>query len=1017
MRHPASLLALAVAFAASASAPARAQSVTSSARPWPDSAWRQIGPAALGGRVDDIEAVAGDPRIIFVGSASGGLFRTRNNGVTWEPVLDSAGTALSVGDIAIAPSDPDVVWVGTGEPNNRQSSTWGDGVYRSVDGGSTWRHMGLRETQSIGRVVIDPHDANVVFVAAVGHLWGPNEERGLYKTRDGGGSWQKVLGIDANTGVTDVAMSPDGRTLLAASYGRRRRAFGFAGGGPNSAIWRSVDGGDSWQRVTAGLPTGVTGRIGLDVSRSDPRVAYAVVEHRQQGGVYRSTDSGATWTRQNPLNDRPSYYSQIRVHPTNADRVWLLGTFVHHSADAGKTFVVENRAKIHPDNHALWIDPSHPDHMLLGTDGGVYATYDGGRRWDFVENLPLAQFYDIDVDAREPYWIYGGLQDNGTVMFPSGTYSRGPLTDAQVAAIGFGDGFQVAVDRTDPRFVYTNSQNGRGYITDLVTRQEKRITPVSPNRRERYRFNWNTAILLSSTDPRVFYFGSNTLLRTTDRGATWREISPDLTRRLDWRTLSVGEGFVRDSTTPSRDDGVSEYGNITTIGESPRARGLLLVGTDDGNVQMTTDGGAHWTDLTARFGLSAPRGVSKVLPSRHSARVAYVAFDGHTDDDMRPYLFRTDDGGATWRSIAGFPDGVVVRTLAEDPVNRELLFAGTEFGLYYSPDGGERWLRPPGLPRVSVTRVLVHEGTRDLVLATHGRGVIVLDDIGPWEEGGAPDARARLFPPRPATQIYRFRDQPPAGDRRFTAPNTPAGALLTYAIPGSGAPGIPSDSAARARLQIVRGDGRVVRDLDAPGGAGVHRVAWDLRTQLPLVPAPADSGYYGAPRAPLVPPGRYTVRLIARSDTVTQPLEVRADPRAPTTPGALRARAAIVARIDTLVRVAAGAKRTLAEADSELVRLSGLAGGRTDLSPSADSLLRAVRTEIVALRARFAEGYSAPIGQVFDLLGGLESRAAAPTEAERRVLSFAESDIADGMRRLHEVTTVKLPRLRALMAP
>jgi photosystem II stability/assembly factor-like uncharacterized protein len=959
--------------------------------------------------VDDIEVAPNDPRIIFVGSASGGVFRSRNAGVTWDAVFDRA-SALSIGDIAIAPSDPSVVWVGTGEANNRQSSTWGDGVYRSLDGGTTWQNVGLRETQSIGRVVIDPRDPNVVFVAAVGHLYGPNEERGLYRTRDGGKSWQKVLGIDANTGVTDVAMSPDGRTLLAASYQRRRRAFGFSGGGPGNGLWRSTDGGDTWQRLTAGLPTGTLGRIGVEISRNDPRVAYATIEARQGGGVYRSSDGGATWTRTNSLQDRPYYYGQIRIDPANADHVWLLGTLVHQSRDGGKTFVDDSSAKIHPDNHALWIDPRQPEHMLLGNDGGVFATYDGARHWDFIDNLPIGQFYDIAVDDREPYWIYGGLQDNGTFTFPSGTYSRGRLPDVDVAFIGFGDGFQVAIDPTNPRFVYDNSQNGRGYVIDLLTREEKRITPVSANRKERYRFNWNTAILVSPNDPHAYYYGSHKLLKTSDYGTTWQELSPDLTRHLDWRTMPVGDGFVRDSTTPSRDDGVSEYGNITTIAESPKARGTLLVGTDDGNVQMTTDGGAHWTDVTPRFGLSGPRTVSKVVLSRHDARVAYVAFDGHADDDMKPYLFRTSDGGATWRSIAGFPPGVVVKTLTEDPIDRDLLFAGTEFGLYWSSDAGGHWTPAPGVPPVIVDKIVVHERTHDLVLGTHGRSVIILDDISALERGGARSTSQapQLFPLRVATQVYQWRDVPARGDRTFSAPNTPVGALLTYALPAG-------DSSA-ARIQVRAANGSVVRELRGPGGAGLHRVVWDLRGQLPIVPTAKDSGYYGTPRAPFVPIGQYTVKLTSATGSAEQTLEVRADPRSLATPESMRARAAVVARIDSVLREMAPAKQRFAAADSELTRINDLAKGRT-LAPPTDSLLKNVRTQIARLRAQLSESYGAPIGSMFDLLAGLESRAAGPTEAERRTLDFAIADLTESIKTLNDVATVKLARLRAEVSP
>ena len=407
----------------------RAAVAPTPAHDWPDTAWRQIGPASVGGRVSAIAAVATDPRIIFVGAASGGVFRSRDNGVTWDHTFDAYANTLSVGDIAIAPSDPNVVWVGTGEANNRQSSTWGDGVYRSLDGGTTWEHKGLRDTQSIGRVVIDPRDPNTVFVAAAGHLFGPNEERGLYRTHDGGTSWKKILGVDANTGVIDVAIADDGRTLFAATYERRRRGFGFVGGGPGSGLWRSRDGGDTWTRLAEGLPTGNTGRIGIAIAKSNPDIVYAVIENRK-GGVFRSTDGGTSWTRQSRTNERANYYGQIRVDPTNADRVWLPLTNLHLSIDGGKTFTDDSIVtRVHPDNHALWLDPARPEHMILGNDGGVFITYDGARHWAYDNNLPIGQFYDIAIDSREPYWIYGGLQDLGTFMFPSATHSRGAIYD------------------------------------------------------------------------------------------------------------------------------------------------------------------------------------------------------------------------------------------------------------------------------------------------------------------------------------------------------------------------------------------------------------------------------------------------------------------------------------------------------------------------------------------------------------------------------------------------------------
>ncbi len=794
---------------------------------WPTAlAARQIGPAAFGGRIDDIEAVPGDPRIIFVGTASGGIFRSRNNGVTWSPVFDAYGTALSIGDIAIAPSDPNVVWAGTGEPNGRQSSTWGDGVYRSLDGGTSWQFMGLRETQTIGRIVVSPRDANTVFVAAAGHLFGPNPERGLYRTRDGGATWQRVLAVDDNTGAIDVAIEPDGRTLFAATYERRRRAWGFVGGGPGSALWRSLDGGDSWQRLASGLPSGNVGRIGIALSASDPDVVYAIVEQRAAGGVFRSSDRGATWTRQSGFDPRPSYYSQIRVDPKNADHVWVLGTPLSESIDAGRTFTSDSTAlDIHVDHHALWVDPAHPRHMMLGNDGGLYFTYDGARHWDFIDNLPIGQYYDVAVDARDPYWIYGGTQDNGTWGIPSRTDRKVGILNSDVINVAYGDGFQTAADPTDPRLIYANSQSGRAYVVDLETREERGITPVSADSNDHYRFNWNTPILVSPDDPGVYFYGGNKLFRTDDHGTTWRAISPDLTRNQEWRKLDMGAGLPpRGPDTPSRDDGVSDYGTITTIAQSYQNPGTLWVGTDDGKVQMTTDSGAHWTDLTSRFSLPGARWVSRVVASAFDARTAYVTFDGHYDDDMHPYLFKTTDGGASWRGIAGdLPVGTVVKTLTEDPVNRNLLFAGTEFGLYWTFDGGAHWSRAGGgIPSVMVDRVLVNPRTHDLILGTHGRSIIVLDDIAFLEAGNpaAPSKPVELFPIRAATEWYQWRELPVPGAAKFAAPNPPIGAFITYDLAAA-------DSADTVSIEVADAAGNVVRHLDwarregaAPRGLG-----------------------------------------------------------------------------------------------------------------------------------------------------------------------------------------------------
>jgi len=994
---------------------------------WPDSAsWRHLGPAAFGGRIDDIEAVADDPRIIFVGAASGGVFRSVNNGVTWEPVLDRYANTLSVGDIAIAPSDRNVVWVGMGEPNSRQSSTWGDGVYRSLDGGTTWQHMGLRETQTIGRIVVDPRDANTVFVAALGHLWGPNEQRGLYRTKDGGKTWQKVLAVDDNTGAVDVAIDRDGRTLVAATYQRRRRAFGFAGSGPGSAVWRSLDGGDTWERLTTanGLPAGDLGRIGVAMAANEPGVIYAVIESRN-GGVFRSNDRGRTWTRQSSTNQRASYYSQIRVDPNDANRVWLLATNIFSSVDGGKTFVVDSTSQthVHPDHHALWIDPNDSKHMLVGNDGGFYVTYDRAQHWQFIDNLPISQFYDVAVDRRDPYWIYGGAQDNGQWALPSRTFSRGGMTNADVMNTGYADGFQAAVDQRDPRFVYTESQNGRLYLIDMETREERWITPYPADAKERYRFNWNTPLVAVPGDTSLVYYGAHRLLATRDRGNTWQAVSPDLTTNpADWRKIPLGAGFTTRESL-SRDDGITNYGTITTIGVSQKTPGTVYVGTDDGQVQMTTDGGARWTNITSRFRIPAPRWVGKVLPSRIDARVAYAVFDGHNDDDLTPYVFRSSDGGATWASIAGdLPNGTVARTIEEHPRNPNVLFLGTEFGLYWTFDGGRHWTRATGnMPPVRVDRVVLNDETNDLIVATHGRGIIVLDDVSPIEHAGVAVAAGgvKLLPPRAATATYEWRDLPWPSANAFVAPNPPVGTTITYVV-GDAAPvanaSNGSDSSRTrpvAKIQIVAPEGQLVQELSGPGTPGTHRVLWDLRASVPFLPAASDSGYYGTYRGPFVLPGRYTVKLALGGKEQTQTVDVRANARAFTTAAALAARATMSARIAELAGFYSTAAKAFAAVEGEVTRASAALKAAPNAQSGADSVVSDAAKKVAELRARLSPSYGTPVGRVFDLLGAIQSSSGAPTEAESRILDSATSELREAITKLNDLITTTMPRVRS----
>ena len=986
--------------------------------------WRHIGPAAFGGRIDDVEAVPGRPSTIFVGTASGGIFKSVNNGVTWKAVFDKQGTSLSIGDLAIAPSDPNIIWAGTGEPNNRQSSSWGDGVFKSVDGGETWTHMGLRETHHIGRVVIHPANPDVVFVAALGHLWGPNAERGLYRTKDGGRTWERVLHVDNDTGVVDVALGADGRTVYAASYQRRRRGWGFVGGGPGSALHRSFDGGTSWQKLGGGLPEGDIGRIGIDISRSHQNIVYAVVEHKQ-GGIFRSEDSGTTWTRQNSLNQRPSYYSQIRVDPANPNKLWKLASPLFVSIDAGKTWRSDTTGdRIHVDHHGLWINPADSDHLILGNDGGLYISYDGSRTWDFIDNLPIGQYYDISVDGRDPYWIYGGTQDNGTWGLPVRTYSQLGITNADVVNIAYGDGFYTIADPKDPRTIYANSQSGRTYLVDLDTREEKGIRPVPTDPKETYRFNWSTPMLISPHDNRVVFYGGNKMFRTADRGHAWQVISPDLTRNQEWKKLPI-MGPERGDDTLSRDDGVSDFGTITTIAESPVTAGILYVGTDDGNVQMTSDGGKSWRDLTSRFRLPGARWVSRVLASRHGAATAYVAFDGHQDDDFKPYIFRTTDSGNTWTSIVGdMPDGMVVNALEEHPRSRNVLFAGTEFGLFVTSNGGANWTHVQGnLPRVPVDDIVFNERENDLVLGTHGRSIIVLDDVSPLEQltPAVLTSEAHLFPLRAATQYYQLRALPTPGASEFSGPNPPYGALITYYLRDDPKPpahkGTNGDAAEAptVTIAVLAPDGTQVRQLEGPDRKGLHRVSWDLRYPLAFRPAAADEGWFGPPKGPFVLPGEYTIKLAARGRELTQKVTVRMDPRAPVTKEGLQARFRASQASADLQRAFTESAASL---DAMVKELEGV-NARLKEQQAGEPVSNAVKEfskKMDDLKERFKTGWGGPKFLIFDLAGQLQASTSAPTEAQLRAIDQMTTRLTDDIARLNAVSSKDLPDLRAKLA-
>ncbi len=763
--------------------------------------FREIGPATMGGRIDDFAVVEGNPNIVFVGVASGGVWKTTNNGATWEPVFDKEGVS-TIGGIAIAPSDPSVVWVGTGEPNNRQSSSWGDGAYKSLDAGKTWQKMGLGATHHIGRVVIHPKNPDVVYVAALGHLWGPNAERGVYKTTDGGKTWAQVLKINEDTGVIDIAMDPESPdTLYAAAYERRRTPYGFNGGGTDGAIYKTTDGGATWKKLTKGLPYengGDTGRIGLDIYRKDPNIVYALVQH-EKGGIYRSEDKGETWKKMSDTNPRPSYYSQVRVDPNNDLRIWVLGASMYYSEDGGKTFSTQRVKSIHGDFHAMWIDPKDSNHIITGSDGGIHWSYDDGKSWDFINTIAIGQFYEVGLDNQKPYNICGGLQDNGSWCGPSNSLTREGITNEDWQVVHGGDGFYVQIDAVEPWIVYAEGQDGHIARRDLRTGQQRSIRPEGKPGEPHYRFQWNSPVVVSAHDHKTIYYGGNYLFKSTDRGDTWTRLGRDLTTEVDRNKLQIF-GKTPDKNTLSRHDGAQEYPTITTLSESPLTQNVLWAGTDDGNLQVTRDGGKNWKNVASRVP-GVPKGtyVSRVVASKYTEGTAYASFDGHRSDDYNIYIFVTTDYGENWKAIRnGIADSAgSVHVVREHPRNQNLLFAGTEFGLWISWDRGAKWTAfKNNFPTVPVDDIEIQARENDLVLGTHGRSIWIFDDLTPVEkmDAGLAGSDITFFAPRPATTWHLRNRRWSAGQKKFTGKNPLYGAILNYYLKEVVPPELPKTS-------------------------------------------------------------------------------------------------------------------------------------------------------------------------------------------------------------------------------
>lgn len=980
--------------------------------------WRGIGPAATGGRIADlaISKVPGQPMEIYVGTTSGGVFKSSNEGVSFTPIFDHAGGMLSIGAVAVAPSNPSVVWVGTGEPDNRQSSSWGDGVYRSLDGGQTWLKMGLDETRHIGKILIHPTDPNIVYVAAVGHLWGSNAERGVFKTTDGGKTWSKVLYKDENTGAIDLAMNPkDPNVLFAAMYQRQRKGWGYNGGGPGSGLYRSTDAGATWTELTHGLPAGDKGRIGLAVFPGDERMVYAIVEAdatipgggrgrggagRGVGGVFRSLDRGDTWEHLSSLNPRPSYYSRIYIDPSDANRVYLMGSNrgLYVSSDAGRSFrdVFSN---VHGEDHVLWIDPSNSNRLVIGGDGGVSISYDRGFTWLFRLNLPIGQFYAISTNNQDPFLVCGGLQDNGNWCTPSATRVNYGISFKDAFNIGGGDGMYSEFEGDDHTLL-VSLQNGHTGRLDLESMEKQVIGPAAPPERPKpgdpaYRWYWTSPIVVSAFDPKTIYTGAEVLFRSDDRGVSWRAISGDLTAHIDRETLSMMGGPVP-ARAFSRDDGQVNFSALTAIAESPLNREVLYTGADDGTLQMTRDGGRHWTNLTGNVhGLPPMLNISSITASKHAAGRVYITVDGHFNDDYRPYIYVSEDYGRSWRAVVDGLPATSVHRLREHPANPNFLVVGLEDGACATFDRGAHWTTLGGnLPHVPVYDLVFQKSQGALVLGTHGRGIWVLDHAEPLSQitSDVVNGGGTLFPIPPVHQHSIYTGQFWFGAGEYFAPNPTYGAAVTY---------FQTKAARNAEIVIADGAGQTVRTMHGLAQTGLNRVYWDLRR------ASAAEGV-----GPKVAPGVYSVTVTpADGPPMKGSLTVQPDPRFPISEAARQSRYRSVMSAYSLQQQLAPARVAAQTLNQQISAMRQSLSGGTDGSKPAVDALDKVSPEVTRLGVEINAALDLA-GRVLTAIDGYDGE---PTAAQLRELNWAWEDAQTAVKALNNVIGREMGQVYTLL--
>jgi photosystem II stability/assembly factor-like uncharacterized protein len=1025
--------------------------------------FRSIGPAGMSGRIADLAVYEPNPSIFYIGAAHGGVWKTTNGGSTFEAQFQTQGL-ISIGDVTVSQSNPDLVWVGTGESNNRQSTSWGDGVFKSTDGGRTYAFMGLRSSRFINRIVIDPRDNDVVFVAATGSLWGPGGERGVYKTVDGGKNWKPVLKVDDDTGANDLVMdATNDRVLYASTYQRRRSPCCMNGGGTGSGIWKSADAGETWTRVKGnGLPDGPLGRIGLDVYRRRSNVLYAVIEGPDPAagrggrgaaatpdeappppagrsniantvtntptGLYRSDDSGASWRKVNDENPRPMYFSQVRIDPNDPDVVIYAGVKLHHSIDGGKTVNTNATQTIHDDVHAIWIDPANSNHVLIGNDGGLAVSWDQTKTWSFFGNLPIGLFYHVSVDMATPYNICGGMQDNYVWCGPSAVRGAAGIANYEWKTMQGGDGFVALQDPTDFRIAYSESQDGNMVRIDRVTGETMSIRPQAEPGDPALRWNWDTPLFLSPHDPKIIYAASNKLYRSANRGLTWESVGADLTSNAN-RDETVTMGVKGSDVTIAKNDGIVAWPTIISFAESAKRAGILYAGTDDGNVQISRDTGRSWTNITDKIA-GLPKGIwiSTVVPSRFDEGTVYITADGHRQNDFEAYIFVSHDFGQTWQSASANLKGESVKTLTEDQRNPDVLYVGTETGLFVSIDRAKSWSRiAANLPTVRIDEIVQHPRDNAMILATHGRAIWILDHVEPIQEYAAVQtaaADAKLFTSQPSAMYRRparDRNYEFWGDLTYYGENPPQAAVISW---------LNKKHVGEVRLKIADAGGREVREISGPVLAksntpGIQSACWDLRVQpvpapppqegrgrgrggaegqgaggqaqevspagagCPVPPPPGGGGFGGgaATAGPLVLGGVYNVSLIVDGKTVdTKPLRVSDDPDVVLTSADRRRQFDLAMEMHALQPRITDASTAHASLTRQLNEMVTAIAARNDVSADVKASVEAIKNELAALAPRL----TAPAGRGGGGRGG-------QTESLTAKLGQAKNGLMGGM--------------------